>query len=533
MRFARRLVVALACTFALATPAHADLLGRMFRQVGDQGGGGAPPPPQSDDLTAWAGEARSTNLVELLQVAIRAAPALQSATIDIAIAEARVYQTLSRDDWQIFGNGTLSRRSGSVQGNVLTDQLITFNGTLDVARQFPTGGTLTLHVGSQYQNFDGTQFVDAGGMTMAFPFSVVTWQNDASFTVAQPLLRGRGRAIYYANEARAALSRDATVLAKRLVAINTVQAVVLAYWDLVLAERQVAITRASLTLARERLRITQIGTDGGKVPRSELPAVQQIIATREEEVLNGELAVLDRSIALRRAAGMPIGRGELGLRVGGDLATQEKALELDKLIEAAFAASPELAQLGKQDKVATIDVQVTENGLLPQLDVSVTLGTLGVDNRIGTAWKNAAKFDDWFVLGGLTLQHSLGQESVKGLAREQRETRRKITVTAVDVKAQIAQAMSRAVAQLELAKRRVALSQRAIDLANQNIKIEEDRFNLGKATNFDVLNRQEELRQSELRKTQAIIDWHKAETVVQALTTEILPAYGISLEGTK
>ena len=90
--------------------------------------------------------------------------------------------------------------------------------------------------------------------------------------------------------------------------------------------------------------------------------------------------------------------------------------------------------------------------------------------------------------------------------------------------------MARAVAQVELARRRVALSQRAIELANENIKIETDRFNLGKSTNFDVLNRLEDLRQAELRKAQALIDWHKGETVVQALTGDILPLYGIALD---
>jgi outer membrane protein TolC len=69
-----------------------------------------------------------------------------------------------------------------------------------------------------------------------------------------------------------------------------------------------------------------------------------------------------------------------------------------------------------------------------------------------------------------------------------------------------------------------------VRLANENIKIETDRFNLGKSTNFDVLNRQEDLRQAELRKTQALIDWHKAEIVVQALTGDILPMYGIAVE---
>ncbi len=73
-------------------------------------------------------------------------------------------------------------------------------------------------------------------------------------------------------------------------------------------------------------------------------------------------------------------------------------------------------------------------------------------------------------------------------------------------------------------------SQRAIDLANDNIRIETDRFNLGRSTNFDVLNRLEDLRQAELRKAQAMTDWHKAEVVVQGLTGELLPRYGIAVD---
>jgi outer membrane protein TolC len=358
----------------------------------------------------------------------------------------------------------------------------------------------------------------------------VNWADELTGTITHPLLRGRGRFLYDAAERQATLSRDAVVLGRRLAAIETVQAVIAAYWDLVLAERQVAITRSSLELAKERLRITQIGSDGGKVPRSEIPAVQQIIATREEDVLDGELAVLDRSIALRRAAGLPIGKGELGLWVGAELVPRDTSWDLGEVTDRAFAASPELAQLAKQDAVAKIDVEVTENGLLPQLDAALTLGPEGQDGKFATALKDTVTAESFFIAGSLTLQHSFGQENVKGLAREQREQRRKLEVTAFDLRAQIAQAMARAVAQAELARRRVALSQRAIELATENIKIETDRFNLGKSTNFDVLNRQEELRQAELRKAQAMIDQHKAESSIQALTGDLLPAYGISVE---
>lgn len=515
-----RWVLAVACFTAV--PARADVLTRVFQQVADPSGPGAAP-PASDDLTQWAGPARATSLPELLAVAVKQAPALATATIDIEIAEARIYQTLARDDWRIDGSLNVQRQQGGFFGGQELDHTTTLSASAGIGRAFSTGGTLGVRAGT---NFFSRTLEDATANEF---LGGENWTHDLSATFTQPMLRNRGRFFWEANERRASLSRDASVLARRLAAIQTVQTVVSAYWDLVLAERQVAITRASLDLARERLRITQIGTDGGKIPRSELPAVQQIIATREEEVLSGELAVLDRSIALRRAAGMPIGKGELGLRLGAELVTRDVTWDLGELTERAFQASPELAQLAKQDAVAVLDVEITENGLLPQLDAALTVGTLGADTKAGAALENLVTLDSLLVSGTLTLQHSLGQENVRGAAREQRATRRRIEVTAFDVRAQIAQTMARAVAQLELARRRVALSQRAIDLAKQNIQIETDRFNLGRATNFDVLSRQEELRLAELRQAQAMIDWHKAETVVQALTGDLLPQYGIEL----
>ena len=91
------------------------------------------------------------------------------------------------------------------------------------------------------------------------------------------------------------------------------------------------------------------------------------------------------------------------------------------------------------------------------------------------------------------------------------------------MRAQIAQAMARAVAQLELAKRRVALAQRAIDLANENIRSRPTGSTSARRRTSTSSTAQEELRQAELRKAQAMIDWHKAEAVVQALTGDILP----------
>jgi outer membrane protein len=495
------------------TRAEADTLKRIL-DAGDDAGGG--PPPNASGLAAWAGPSRATTLPDLLQVTVRQSPALRNARYDIAIAEARIQQTWVRNDWlfrgQLQGSKTTSLFSGfSIDS---TDIL----GTFDITHTIATGGTLGLHAGSEYSK-SKNQLGDS-----------TTWRHDVSVNFTQPILRGAGADYFNAGERKATLARDSAVLAKRLAAIQAVQAVVSAYWDLVLAERQVAITQSALDLAKERLRITQIGADVGKLPRSEIPAVQQIIATREEDILNSEFAVLDRSIALRRTTGLPIGAGELGLRVDPDLAMRDVTWNLAELTERAFAASPELAQLAKADASTHIDIEVTENGLLPQLDAALSFGPIGQDTDVATAAENLVKFKSIGVGGSLTFTQGLRRDDVRGRQREFRENLHKLEVNQFDIRAQIAQTMGRAVAGLELAKRRVALSQRAIDLANDNIKIETDRFNLGKATNFDVLNRQEELRQAELRKVQAMIDWHKSEVVVQALTGDILPTYGVTVE---
>jgi outer membrane protein TolC len=499
--------------------AHADLVTRALDEAGSASG--APTPSVDNNLLTWSGPLRQTSLPDLLQVAVRQSPALQTAQLDIAIAEAQIEETYARHDW-LFAAQVQGAWSGSgLVAGVTVGSTRQFSASGDITHMIPTGGTVGLHLTSGYQK------------TESATFNSEYWSDELALSITQPLLRGRGSFIFDANEQRARLARDIAVLARRAAALETVQQIVSAYWDLVLAQRQIAITEASLALARERLRITEIGAQGGKVAKAEIPAVEQIIATREEEVLGGELVVLERSIALRRAVGMEIGPGELGLRVATELETKDQNWSIGPLLERAYAASPELAQLAKQDKSATIEIEVTENGLLPRLDLALSFGPTGtasMDNAFTTAAENLAKFNELQAQGSLTFQQALRRDDVRGRSRELRHGRERLRVNAADIKLQIAQTMARAIAQIELAKRRVVLSQRAIDLAIENIRIETDRFNLGKSTNFDVLNRLEEQRQAELRKAQAMIDWHKAETVVLALTGDLLPAFGISVE---
>ena len=97
------------------------------------------------------------------------------------------------------------------------------------------------------------------------------------------------------------------------------------------------------------------------------------------------------------------------------------------------------------------------------------------------------------------------------------------------MKAQIVQAMTSAVAQVIAAERRFGIAARAVKLAEKNLAVEQARLGLGRSRNVDVLTRQDELRAAQLRASQSVIDWHRAETAIGALTGELLPAYGVQL----
>jgi outer membrane protein len=465
-------------------------------------------------LEAWAGPAQATSLPELLAHAVKNLPSLATAKYDISIAEAQMEIARARHDYLVDADLTVVPSELSIAGMTQRQTRIALQG--GVTRQLAAGGSLSL------RGDWSVDLVHTDGQPSR-------WSDGISGIWQQPILRGRGRALNALNERRAALARNTAVVAQQQQVLNVVQSIVSAYWDLVLAESELDIARSSLALANERLRVTQLAMAGGKLARNDDLPVLQAIATRQEEVLAGELAVVSRSIALRRAAGFEIAQGRLSLRVDPTVGAPEyDSNAMTALINRASAQSPELAQLGNRDKDAVLDVEVAQNGLLPQLDFALTLGPTGDSASFGGAVKNLVTDPGLNAAAGLTYRQSLQHRDISGRLQVVNANRNKLRVSAQDVKAQIAAALTIALGQVELARGRIALSQRTIELAQRNIDNEIARVTLGKSTQFDVLQRQEELKSAQLRRARALIDAQKAIASIRAVTGELLPFYGVS-----
>jgi outer membrane protein TolC len=508
------------CVLVAAPAAHADSFdfARTLLQADDKGGGSAPAPaPTLGDLT---GPATPVTLPDLLVLAVRQAPALELAKIDIEIAEAQIEQARGIEDWSAAADLSVRRNVSTLQQGTVTfsstDTIVDATGSM--SKVFGWGGRLSIDGESRYKHSTD----DMGSSDQ--------YLDTITATYVEPILDGRGSDVVRSAVAQARIARDSAALLRTQSAIGVVRDVVSAYWELVFAQRDLEIRKSSLDLANERLRRTQAGIKGGGLARTEALEVELVVATRQEEVIGAELTVVDRSIELRRLVGMEIGPKQLALSTSTDLDVPSQSWDLDALLDNAFRTSPELALLTEQGKNATIEVEVTENGILPTLDLSVSAGPVGIDDSAYGAAKNMVVFDDYGA--GLTLSYrqSIGNNAATGAARAARAQRQKIKIDETDARAQIAQSLTQAVLLAEAAVRRVEIAGKAIELAQQNIVAEQSRYSLGKSTNFDVLLRQDELKQAQLRESRAIIDWHKASTVIAAIDGDVLAQLGITLD---
>ena len=467
-------------------------------------------PARADDVAA-----DEVSLGAILQTAIVKKPALENARIDVAAADAAVLRASGIDDWMLdatAGWGSTQREEFGI------NQQDTIRFDANLTRSLFTGGTLTLHADSNYIKTDS-----------AFSGNTTTYSDTLTASLIQPLFAGRGRHVARAGIQFQRTSRDIAELAQESIALAALRDVIVAYWELAFAHRDLEIRLGSLVLANQRLAITQAGIDGGAVAPTEALAVQQIIAVREQEILASELAVANRSIELRRLVGLEIGPGAIELTTAAPLAVTPTALSFDTMLALAYEQNPLMLVSDKQRENAELLIDLAENALAPQLDLSLSFGPSGVADNFGDAVTSMAKFDNFTFGVSLTYRRAFGQRSLRADEADAHIAKQRADVTETDSKALIAQTMVIATKTAESAIKRMDISQRVIDLAEKNIVAEQARFNLGRATNFDVLARQDELKVAQLAYARAVVDYLNATAIVDSLTGELLGRYGVTL----
>jgi len=119
--------------------------------------------------------------------------------------------------------------------------------------------------------------------------------------------------------------------------------------------------------------------------------------------------------------------------------------------------------------------------------------------------------------------------AARGAAEVARAAEDSAELDARDLELSIRDTVARMAAQIRSAGARIQYGRAAVGFAEDNLKAEQARFQIGVSTNNDVLLRQQELRQAQISVARATADLLEGEVALAALTGEVLETYGITL----
>ncbi len=485
-----------------------------------------PEPSSAEEANRQA--ATPMSLKEALGAAIRQNPGFRQVEVNIEAEEGNRHSQAGVDDWTLYAEGRLELDRPSLEGAFLPGRtaLDAVRLSTGFRRELRTGGTFSLSAGADYAR---ERFKD-DGPAMDFIFAdSKTLSAGLSAKLFQPLLRGYGEKVARAELAKSKLRVDEATVDLTIEGLELTRSIISAYWELVYASQVRDIRVRALDLASEQLRITlAIVRVGNLAPTAALP-VKQAIAVKSEAVMLADIEVSERSLEVRQLAGLEIGPGEIDLQPTETLNFAEANINLDEAITRALAQSPRLAKLEFQRKRARVDVAVRGDARDSRLDLTMSAGPTARSDDANNVLTQLGTFSHPRLAAGLLFEKQLGNRTAEGQYMNAEAVERSLNLEAEVLRRRISVAVVRAVNLVRTAGRRVAVTDTAIELAQQNLAVENARFQVGKSTNFDVLERQAELELASVSRARAVVDALVAAALLETLTGDLLKRNNIEV----
>ncbi|NKB88908.1 MAG: hypothetical protein GKS06_11880 [Acidobacteria bacterium] len=379
-----------------------------------------------------------------------------------------------------------------------------------------------------------------------------SWDNTLAISVVQPLLNGRGEAAAAAELRLARVNTRASRATFRAQVEEVLLQVERAYWELVFAERDLEVKTSSLELAREQLSRTEAQVEVGVMAPIEATQAEVQVAARETDLIvarNNLANSEDTMRALLRAESLPNG-WETALRPSDAPVVEATSLDTPALVRAALERRAEMARGDADLEARGVEVAATDNGLQPRLDLVAQLSTNGVGGDLivrdgfpgeivdvvpggyGDALDQMFSLDfvSWRLGANVTIP--IGNSGAEGNHAEAMIGRDRAQADLQRLTQQITLEVRRFARGVEAAAEAVESTRKTRELAEQQLSIEVDRFDVGMSTNFEVLRFQEDLAASRSQELRAMIEYRLALAELGRATGDLLDKYNIRIAST-
>jgi outer membrane protein TolC len=382
---------------------------------------------------------------------------------------------------------------------------------------FPTGTTLEVLAASEVVDAsrDGQQLVEAR----------------LSATVTQSLMQGASKASNLATVRAARLEAQATRFEVQAFAELQASLVEQSYWDYAAAREQLEIYAGSVRLAEGLLESTRARVEQGLLGSSELVAAKAEIALRRQESIDIQSEMDTARILLLGYMDRPdlMERPEL-VHLIEDLDTPVTPPESVAVhIAAALENRPELMQArlmlqrGEQEQLSTRSL------MKPRLDLFVRFDKTGFGDTAGGAW-NAIGGEHREIRAGLAFERFLANREARAEHERAVTTHRQAEeiLNSWESLVQVEVRTAHVEAQRAWGKAAAVASTRELD--DEKLRIEQERFDLGDASTFQVARAQRDLVRRQADEALAKGEYRKALAELYRVDGSLLSRRGILVE---
>ncbi len=349
-------------------------------------------------------------------------------------------------------------------------------------------------------------------------------------SVTQALLRGAGVSVNRLAIRQAELATQSSLHEVYGFTMALVARIETAYWNLVLAERQVEIVSESAALAAQQLEDVNKRVDAGVLASTERAAAQSEAARRDEALIRA-LGQVDRArLTLLHLLNPPLSRPwdtslELTDRPPSGLLPPDA---LSDHVALALRTRPELVQARLARERGDLEMIRTRNGLLPRLDLFVRLGRTAYADSFGDAWNGFGDEDPDFS-AGLQLTHALGRRAAHAEDRESLYLRQQADAAVVNLKHLIELDVRTAHLEVRRADEHIAAAAAIRETQAETLRAETEKFQAGRSTALLVARSQRDLMAARLAETEARIAAVKARIELYRLDGSLLERRGIAV----
>lgn len=341
----------------------------------------------------------------------------------------------------------------------------------------------------------------------------------AGVSLSQPLLRGAGLAVNMAPIRIARLQEEINRLQLEATVAGTVSAVITSYRGLIQAQEQERLAEESLERTRALLETNRALIQAGRMAESDIVQTESGVANQEVAVLQSRQQVVSAQLALLQLLALASRTHVVAV---DPMQAAHVDVDLERAMETAFASRIDLLAQRKSLEQMRQSMIVARNQRL--WDMSLVASATRDDGP--RFW---GRYDETDTTVGLRLNIPIGDLSRRQnwLAAETGVQTAELAFEEMkqSVESQVLDAVQSVEAswrQVEAARRARALSARALDIGQEKLRF-------GRASNFEVLSLQSDLRAADAQALSANIAYLNALTALDQQIGSTLETWRISL----